>query len=332
MDRMTNTPPATNTPGQTASPPGGAPAGLDLAARANQVYHDLQAKDFDAIHSARHHIEGRFWREEAAPRLARLGPGAGLDVCTGTGFVPRVLMDTLPANTRMRCVDLSPAALDRAAQLLGCGDRLTFAVASAHSLPVADGSVAWVTLNAALHHIPEPGRALREIDRALKPGGLFALGFEPNARFFSSTGPLLLERLISYSWWYLSPVRNLGRIRRKFRPDGPPDDTHDHLPAVNAVLLREGLIREPLSLDQLRGLVDCHAHHQADHEETRGFHVRELLREFFPGYAVEYVRYSDYGGEALKRHPWVRACFDGMMRVLFQEKGMLFSWIVRKPA
>ena len=47
--------------------------------------------------------------------------------------------------------------------------KLRFEVADATSLPYADASFDAVIISNALHIIPEPERALREIDRVLKP-------------------------------------------------------------------------------------------------------------------------------------------------------------------
>ena len=50
--------------------------------------------------------------------------------------------------------------------------KLRFEVADATALPYADGSFDAVIISNALHIIPEPERALKEIDRVLKPGGI----------------------------------------------------------------------------------------------------------------------------------------------------------------
>ena len=49
---------------------------------------------------------------------------------------------------------------------------LTFEVADAVSLPYADGSFDAVLIANALHVMPEPEKALQEIGRVLRPGGV----------------------------------------------------------------------------------------------------------------------------------------------------------------
>jgi len=303
----------------------------ELAGRINAMYHDLQAEEFDAIHKFRHELEGLFWRRHVAPRLVRENPGYGLDLCTGTGLVPRVLQETLSDDVHVVCIDVSQVALLKARNTVGDASHVAVSVGSAETLPLPDESMDWVTLNAGLHHIPRPEEALREIARVLKPGGYFALGFEPNARFFSSLIPLFLEKILSYACWYLSPRRNFHRMKRMLGCDGEHDSESARLIAMNQALVDEGLIDAPLSLVELRELVDWHTHDQTEEDEGQGFGAEQLIDRLFPGYVVEYIRYTDYGGAALKRHPLLRALYDATMRALFPGRGQVFSWILRKP-
>jgi len=52
------------------------------------------------------------------------------------------------------------------------GPGVTFVEGSAERLPFPDGSFDAVLERDALHHIAEPGRALREMRRVLRPGGI----------------------------------------------------------------------------------------------------------------------------------------------------------------
>jgi SAM-dependent methyltransferase/uncharacterized protein YbaR (Trm112 family) len=45
-------------------------------------------------------------------------------------------------------------------------------VADAHAIPLADGSVDVVVVQAVLEHVMDPGRVVAEIERVLRPGGL----------------------------------------------------------------------------------------------------------------------------------------------------------------
>ena len=306
---------------------------LALIRRVNQLYHDFQAATFDRIHQARHKAEMAFWRHEVAARLVSKNFRQGIDLCSGTGFVASALLPRLESGTWVVCTDISTRALGRAQRSLKeFGNQLRTCVASAEYLPFPDESVDWVTINAGLHHIPQPKKALKEVDRILKRGGYFFLGFEPNARFPSSGAPYWLERFLWHVFWYLSPRRNFKRVARKLGRPGPHPNETEHLDAINQVLVQEGLIEKPLSLPDLRELVDVHSRQtDADHNET-AFVTDELLNRFFPSYRIHYLRYTDYGGEMLKRHPWLRAAYDKVMAAMFPGKGRLFTWVLQKPA
>lgn len=303
-----------------------------LSLRVNELYHDLQASSFNEVHRHRHQIEGRFWSRVVAARLLQADASFGVDLCTGTGFVPRVLLSCLPRKVRILCVDLSPVTLSQAkATLEEFEGQVSFHAGDAASLPLAAESADWVSMNAGLHHIPAPSSVLREVHRILKPGGWFCLGHEPNAAFFSSSVLVGIERLIWHLFWYTSPRRNIGRIKRKLGRQGEQYEAHEHLDAINEALLREHLIQRPLTLAELRKLVDVHTHGKGEREEKTGFHAAELLREAFPDYSVELLIHGDFGGEMLRRHRLLRSAFDAVMGVAFPGKGRLFSWVIRKP-
>lgn len=103
----------------------------------------------------------------AGDLLAFLDPAqVALDVGIGTGIVTARLADLgQPAVG----VDLSPAMARRARDRLGA----RVAVADAAALPVADGSVGQALSVWVLHLVADVGEVLREVRRALRPGGRY---------------------------------------------------------------------------------------------------------------------------------------------------------------
>jgi len=307
------------------------PCRRQLMVRVNELYHDLQSCQFNEVHRRRHRAEQLFWASEVAPRLAATGVGFGVDLCTGTGFVPRILLGHLKPEAQILCIDLSARALDEARRALEpYGNRVTFHVGDVTVIPLEDGSADWVTMNAGLHHLPSPARVLGEVDRVLRPGGRFCLGHEPNAAFFNSRFLPRFERLIWHGFWYLSPSRNVKRLVRWFGPRHKPPESPEHLGAINEVILKEGLAARPLTLADLHDLVDPHTHADQDHQGEAGFHVDELLSNHLRGYVLESLRFTDYGGEMLQKYLPVRRLFDELMGRLFPCKGRLFSFVLRK--
>ena len=101
-----------------------------------------------------------------------LSPGmAVLELGCGTGSMWR--STTLPEGCRLTLTDLSEGMLEEArantAHLPGTAYRL----ADAQDIPFPENSFDAVIANMMLYHVPDIQRALREIRRVLKPGGVF---------------------------------------------------------------------------------------------------------------------------------------------------------------
>ena len=97
-----------------------------------------------------------------------------LDVSTGAGhtalaFAPRV--------ARVMATDLTPEMLEAARALAGRrgATNLEFKVADAQALPFDDSMFDLVTNRIALHHYPEARKAVGEMARVCRRGGLVAL-------------------------------------------------------------------------------------------------------------------------------------------------------------
>ena len=91
-----------------------------------------------------------------------------LEIATGPGLLAK---HVAPAARRMVATDYSEGMIREAMK----GERpanLTFEVADATALPYADDSFDAVLIANALHVMPEPEKALSEIDRVLRLGGV----------------------------------------------------------------------------------------------------------------------------------------------------------------
>ena len=97
-----------------------------------------------------------------------------LEVGCGAGWMWAEAAARLPGDLDLTLTDVSPGmvgeALDRVGSL-GRYRRITGRVADVQDLPFRDASFDVVVANYVLHHVPDPGRAVAEMARALRPGG-----------------------------------------------------------------------------------------------------------------------------------------------------------------
>ncbi|MFB9313097.1 class I SAM-dependent methyltransferase [Nocardioides plantarum] len=133
----------------------------------------------------------------ATDELGRLPAGSRvLDVPCGGGVALRGLRPGQDVD--YVAADISPAMLDRtvrAARARGLADVVTPQVADVEDLPFADDSFDAVVSFTGLHCFPDPARAVVEMVRVLRPGGVL-LG----SAILNDTG-LLHE-----------PLRRVGRL------------------------------------------------------------------------------------------------------------------------
>lgn len=329
-----------------------------LIRQVNRLYHELGHAAFDGDHRYRHRIERGFWLQVARRVLdggaARAGAGGEaarsrsrviLDLACGTGFVATVLKDSLRAADRVIAVDLGEEplhetarkwhALTPGAMSNATPAELNCVLADGEALPLAEASADLVTMNASLHHFPDPLRALGAVDRVLRPGGYFALGFEPNRVHFASTALRRMSDGLNRIYWYTSPTQTWRRVRERLVHDradaaGWMHDGSDVLAtAINERLMRDELIAEAMSVSRVLDLVDPHARGAG---RQAGFDATALLHQAMPAYEVVLLSSCDYLGEAARRWPAVRTVADAALRALLPRHGSLFCWLVRKPA
>jgi ubiquinone/menaquinone biosynthesis C-methylase UbiE len=120
------------------------------------------------------------WREDCRA-MAALVPGPRvLDVGVGPGTSALEMARADPSRRHVG-VDVSPRMLARAsAQARAAATPLLLVRADAMRLPVRDGAFDGATGHSVLYLLPDPAAALREVRRALRPGGGVAF-LEPRA-------------------------------------------------------------------------------------------------------------------------------------------------------
>jgi ubiquinone/menaquinone biosynthesis C-methylase UbiE len=148
----------------------------------NAIVHDREAAFYDERFAIS--FDGTLIAREVRRDLARvLGElpriSRALDVACGTGYAAVGLAAAGIAAEVHGC-DLSAGMLERAASnAKRAGVEVSFALCDGERLPYTDGVFDLVVARGALHHLPDPVEALREIRRVLAPGGAAVVLAEP---------------------------------------------------------------------------------------------------------------------------------------------------------
>jgi ubiquinone/menaquinone biosynthesis C-methylase UbiE len=120
------------------------------------------------------YLDAAFLKQVQGRALGRVA-----EICCGRGEAFHLLGDRVTDGLG---IDVSLSMLEAARRELP-GRRYTFAQADATMLPVADDSLDHVVMFGGIHHVPDRRKLFAEIERVLKPGGLF-LWREPVSDFF----------------------------------------------------------------------------------------------------------------------------------------------------
>jgi ubiquinone/menaquinone biosynthesis C-methylase UbiE len=135
--------------------------------------------------------------DSAAYLLPHLKSGLSLlDIGCGPGTITADLADRVSPGS-VTAVDQVADVLDKArAEVEGHGiDNVSFATADVHQLEFPDGTLDVVHAHQVLQHVADPVRALREMRRVCRPGGLVA------ARDADYSGFIWYPRLAALDVW-----------------------------------------------------------------------------------------------------------------------------------
>ncbi|MFN0244610.1 MAG: ArsR/SmtB family transcription factor [Planctomycetota bacterium] len=140
-----------------------------------RVEHRARSRDFfDRIAGEWDKLGTDFETGQARQRAAAAIAPYGLEVADlgcGTGYLSRAL---LALCRRVVCIDRSPAMLEEARKRLEPlppGVAIELRTGELDRLPLADRELDACVAGMVLHHLEDPGAALAQMRRVLKPGG-----------------------------------------------------------------------------------------------------------------------------------------------------------------
>ena len=193
---------------------------------------------FNVHHAAGYEqLMGRWSRKLAPPFIDFAGLADGekvLDVGCGTGSLTFALAGTADLG-EIAAIDFSPVFVEEAIRR-NTDKRIKIRQADACALPFEDGTFDRALALLVLHFVPEAGKAVAEMRRVVRPGGVVAaavwdhLGGMPGMRMMVDTVAALSEGGRQLRGRYcFQPMMRPGEMQRTFVEQGLEDVTATEL-------------------------------------------------------------------------------------------------------
>jgi len=130
----------------------------------SKEYFDGLGADWDALRAS---FFSQAVRDKALAAAGIADGAMTADIGAGTGYVTEAL---LARGARVIAVDQSAPMLAALGEKFG-SQNVECRAGVAESLPIEDETVDYALANMYLHHVEDPGAAIREMARIVKPGG-----------------------------------------------------------------------------------------------------------------------------------------------------------------
>ncbi len=178
----------------------------EKARRVGQVFRSVAGR-YDLMNDLMSAGLHRLWKRQTVA-MARLRPGMQvLDLAAGTGDLSRLMAPRVGARGQVVMTDINEAMLSVGRDRMldaGLTGNLQYALVNAEALPFPAGSFDRVTIGFGLRNVTDKARALREMQRVLKPGG-FALVLEFSHLYLKALQP-------AYDAYSFQLLPRMGRL------------------------------------------------------------------------------------------------------------------------
>ncbi len=226
---------------------------------------ELQKKYYDQIEFEEYEKSRKVKRNQmrkldAQLEISKLSPESSiLDVGCGTGIQLRWLLEK---GYRPSGIDLSSGLIEKLRERLnkeGIGDKIELKQSDAEDIQYPDNTFDQVMGTAILHHVPNPGKVVKEMARVVKPGGWVTVA-EPNI-----INPWILINVFRY--WKIdkgalkSTVKN---VKKWFKDAGLKDITYKRVvfvppipwkPLINLTAKLEPFLEKTPVLRTMGGII-----------------------------------------------------------------------------
>ena len=183
--------------------------------RENRLFHDVEAKFFEAAHPEGSSVYERtkVLRDFSQIMKYSVGHGLCVDVGCGTGFITGF---ELSRYGEVVAQDISTGMIEVIKDRFGKHRNLNLLICDAENLPLRHRITDLVSVGSVLHHLPRPFRAILEAARTLRQGGILYIIREPNDWFFSRFFAFLDYVINMVGMFFLPPKKSASPVIGSF--------------------------------------------------------------------------------------------------------------------
>ncbi|MGB2879166.1 MAG: class I SAM-dependent methyltransferase [Candidatus Omnitrophota bacterium] len=314
---------------------------IEFVLKVNEIYHDIEESEYEEKHPEIFQNEPSRWQKIGTAFIANNPEKICLlDIGSGTGFVPIQIGNFLKKGDLFVCSDISANILN------ACKANISDEKFKCHfkylkldgkKIDLESNTFDYITLNSVLHHIPDLPIFFKEINKLLKTNGRLIIGHEPNKLFYTHKFLWNNYRLVSYIFdrkqFTAAILRKLklhkiaGRIYKGFNQEVKPRDRV--VEDANKRLLREGIIKTPLTADQMCEIVDIHSPTAGGYHKDRGIDIAEILRDYLPGFEIEYLETYNHLCKISSKNRFTK-WYNSVLGKIFHGTGSTFLMVLKK--
>ncbi|MGB5947419.1 demethylmenaquinone methyltransferase [Paenisporosarcina sp.] len=181
--------------------------------RVHEVFEKISG-NYDKMNSVISFQQHKKWREDTMSRMNVQDGSTTLDVCCGTADWTISMGQAVGPNGKAIGLDFSQNMLNVGYEKVKAYPQIELIHGNAMELPFPDSTFDYITIGFGLRNVPDYMQVLKEINRVLKPGGMFVCletsqselpGYKHLFRFYFKYimpvfGKLFAKSYKEYSW------------------------------------------------------------------------------------------------------------------------------------
>lgn len=181
--------------------------------RVHEVFEKISG-NYDKMNSVISFQQHKKWREDTMSRMNVQAGSTTLDVCCGTADWTISMGQAVGSNGKAIGLDFSQNMLNVGYEKVKAYPQIELIHGNAMELPFPDATFDYITIGFGLRNVPDYMQVLKEINRVLKPGGMFVCletsqselpGYKQLFRFYFKYvmpvfGKLFAKSYKEYSW------------------------------------------------------------------------------------------------------------------------------------